>query len=211
MFKVFKRLFDVISAMLALLVLSPVLLVLTILVRVNLGAPILFRQKRTGKNMKPFYINKFRTMTNEKDADGNLLPDDQRQTKFGCFLRSTSLDELPELLNIIVGDMSVIGPRSLPPVYDDYYTEYEKKRFSVRGGLIPPDSVEESAIISWDKQLECEARYAQTLSLKNDIKILISVFRILFTRKQSDYGTYVRRPLNEEREKAADGVYQTTH
>ena len=138
-------------------------------------------------------------MTNDTDEDGNLLPDEQRQTKFGKWLRSSSLDELPELLNIIKGDMAVIGPRPLPPVYDDYYTEEEKKRFLVRGGLVTPDSVDPSPVISWDKQLQYEADYGENVSLIKDLKIFVGVFRILLRRTETDYGEYVREALNVER------------
>ena len=140
-------------------------------------------------------------MTNEKDENGNLLPDEARQTKFGGMMRSLSIDELPELLCIIKGDMSVIGPRPLPPTYDAYYTEKELKRFDVRGGLIPPDSVDPEAVISWDKQFEYEAKYAENFSLKNDLKIFFNVFKIIFQRRQTEYGNFVREPLNKEREK----------
>lgn len=140
-------------------------------------------------------------MTNETDENGELLPDEKRQTKFGGFLRSSSLDELPELLCIIKGEMSVIGPRPLPPIYDDFYTENELKRFNVRGGLIPPDSVDSQAVIPWEKQFEYEAEYAENLCLRNDIRIFINVFKIIFQRGQTDYGNYVREPLNKEREK----------
>ena len=150
---------------------------------------------------KSFYIRKLRSMTDERDESGALLPDEKRLTKFGRFLRSSSLDELPELLSIIKGDMSVIGPRPLPPVYNSYFTEREMKRFDVRSGLIPPDSVDSSAIISWDEQLEYEADYAETLSLKKDLSIFLGVFKIIFQRKYTDYGGFVRMPLNEERKK----------
>lgn len=199
LFRAFKRVFDFVSALLLFIVISPLFLVLMILVRVKIGSPIFFTQERSGLHQKSFYIKKFRSMTNERDADGNLLPDDQRLTKFGRLLRSSSLDELPELLSIIKGDMSVIGPRPLPPTYNQYYTERELKRFEVRGGLLPPDSVENSAIITWDKQLEYEASYAENLSLKNDLRIFFSAISIVFTRNETDYGTYVRKSLIEER------------
>lgn len=199
LFRAFKRVFDFVSALLLFIVISPLFLVLMILVRVKIGSPIFFTQERSGLHQKNFYIKKFRSMTNERDSDGNLLPDDQRLTKFGRLLRSSSLDELPELLSIIKGDMSVIGPRPLPPTYNQYYTERELKRFEVRGGLLPPDSVEDSAIITWDKQLEYEASYAENLSLKNDLRIFFSAISIVFTRNETDYGTYVRKSLIEER------------
>ncbi len=199
MYLVVKRCFDFLSSILLFIVISPLFVALAVLVRTNLGSPIFFHQVRSGKGMKPFGMIKFRTMTNEKDAEGNLLPDEQRFTKFGKWLRSSSLDELPELINIIKGDMSVIGPRPLPPVYDDYYNEEEKKRFWVRGGLITPDSVDSSPVISWDKQLAYEADYGEYVSLKKDWKIFMGVFRILLRRTETDYGEYVREPLNIER------------
>ena len=199
MYLVFKRCFDFISSLLLLIVISPLFLVLALLVRLKMGSPIIFHQVRTGKGMKQFGMTKFRTMTNATDAEGNLLPDEQRQTKFGKWLRSSSLDELPELLNIIKGDMAVIGPRPLPPVYDDYYTEEEKKRFLVRGGLVTPDSVDPSPVISWDKQLQYEADYGENVSLIKDLKIFVGVFRILLRRTETDYGEYVREALNVER------------
>lgn len=199
MYKIIKRAFDFISALLLFIVISPFFCVLAIIVRIKMGSPIFFHQIRTGKGMKQFGMTKFRTMTNATDSDGNLLPDEERLTKFGKWLRSSSMDELPELLNIIKGEMSVIGPRPLPRIYDDYYTEEEKKRFLVRGGLITPDSVDPQPVISWDKQLAYEADYGENLSFKKDISIFIGVFRILFRRTTTDYGEFVREPLNVER------------
>ena len=199
MFKIFKRIFDIISASLLFLLISPFFVVLMLFVRILIGSPIFFTQARTGLNGQIFYIFKFRTMTNDVDLNGDLLPDEMRQTPFGTFLRSSSLDELPELLSIIKGDMSVIGPRPLPPIYDDYYTNYEKNRFKVRGGLIPPDSIYHNPTITWDEQLKCEAEYANDLCLKKDIEIFLSVINILSNRNNSDYGMYVRKPLNIER------------
>ena len=199
-FRFFKRLFDIISASLLLLIISPLFILLIILVKFNIGSPVFFTQERTGMHQKRFKLIKFRTMTNEKDENGNLLPDENRQTKFGGLLRSSSLDELPELFCIIKGDMSVIGPRPLPPIYDAYYTKEELKRFEVRGGLIPPDSIDSSAVISWDKQFEYEANYAKNLSFKNDLNIFLNVFRIIFQRNKADYGDFIREPLNKERE-----------
>ncbi len=164
-----------------------------------MGSPIFFRQIRSGMHQKNFSIIKFRTMSDKRDEKGSLLPDEKRQTPFGNFLRSTSLDELPELLSIIKGDMSLVGPRPLPPEYNAFFTKREMKRFEVRSGLIPPDSVEKTAFISWDKQLEYEAAYVENLSLTNDFKILISACRIVLFRKENNYGSYVRLPLDKER------------
>lgn len=199
MYKIFKRVFDFVSSLILLIIISPIFLILALLVRVNLGKPVFFKQIRSGKGMKPFGITKFRTMTDGRDEQGNLLPDEQRATKFGKWLRSTSLDELPELINIIKGEMSVIGPRPLYPKYNDYYTEEEKKRFLVRGGLVTPDSVDPNPVIPWDKQFQYEADYAENLSFKKDLSIFIGVFRILFKRNTTNYGAYTRMPLDVER------------
>lgn len=199
MYRIFKRVFDFTSALCLFIVISPLFLILCILVRWKLGSPIFFKQARTGKGDKIFNLCKFRTMTDERDADGNLLPDEQRLVGLGKWLRSSSLDELPELLNIIKGDMAVIGPRPLYPKYDDYYTEYEKSRFKVRGGLIPPESMYFDNYVTWDKQLKYEADYANNLSLALDVRILISVFKLIFLRTRTDYGEYVRDSLIVER------------
>lgn len=199
MFKFVKRAFDLCSSLALFIVISPFFLILALLVRINLGSPIFFRQTRAGKDMKNFSIMKFRTMTNAKDEDGNLLPDEERFTKFGRWLRSSSLDELPELFNIINGDMSVIGPRPLPPSYNEYYKPEEMARFNVRGGLVTPDSVDMNPIITWDRQFEYEAEYGSNLSFKKDLMIFVGVFRILFKRTKTDYGEYVRLPLSVER------------
>lgn len=199
MYRIVKRFLDVISASLLLIVFSPLFVFLIIMVRAKLGTPVFFRQTRSGKGMKPFGLVKFRTMTNEKDRNGDLLPDAMRFTKFGHWLRSTSLDELPELVNIIKGDMSVIGPRPLPPIYDTYYTERELKRFSVRSGLISPESVDNNPFISWDDQLEYDAVYAEQFSFKQDVRIFFRVFRMLFKRYKGDLGGWSREMLNVER------------
>lgn len=199
MYKFFKRSFDFISSLCLFIVISPLFLVLCILVRVKLGSPVFFKQARTGMNGKVFYLYKFRTMTDERDTDGKLLPDNKRLVGFGKWLRSTSLDELPELLNIIKGDMAVIGPRPLYPRYNDYYTDYEKSRFKVRGGLVPPESMYLDNYLTWDKQLKYEADYANNVSLKLDIKILISVFKLILLRTNSNYGSYTRESLDMER------------
>lgn len=198
-YSIFKRAFDLTSALLLFIVISPVFLVLMICARFSIGSPIFFCQERSGRGEKPFKLIKFRTMTDDRDAEGNLLPDPQRQTKFGRFLRNSSLDELPELLNIIKGDMAVIGPRPLYMKYNSYFTEYERRRNSVRGGLIPPESLYHDSFLTWDKQLKYEADYAENLSLTLDVQILISVFKTMFRRNKEDYGEYDRQALDVER------------
>lgn len=200
-YKIFKRCFDFTAALCLFIVISPLFGVLAILVRIKMGSPILFKQARTGLGGKTFYIRKFRTMTNTTDMEGNLLPDDQRFVSFGKWLRSNSLDELPELFNILNGDMAVIGPRPLPPAYNDYYTEYEKSRFKVCGGLIPPESLYYDSFVTWDKQLKYEADYANELCFSLDMRLLISVFKTIFLRAETDYGEYVREALTVERAK----------
>lgn len=199
MYKVFKRIFDFSSASFLFIVISPILLILMVLVRINLGKPIFFKQQRSGMKQNPFYLIKFRTMSNAKDKNGDLLPDHLRVTKFGVFLRSTSLDELPELINIIKGDMSVIGPRPLPCKYDAYYKETELSRFNVRGGLISPDVVEQVPVVPWDQQLSLEADYGNHVSFKLDFIIFFAVFKTLFKRADSNFGNYERIALDEER------------
>lgn len=206
MYRIFKRLFDIVSATLLFIVLLPLFLILMLLVRINLGSPVFFKQERTGMYEKKFNIIKFRTMTDAKDEQGNYHPDEKRVTKFGKFLRSTSLDELPELICIINGAMSVIGPRPLPPIYDSYYAEAEKARFQVRSGLIPPDVAKSQAVITWDDQFECEAEYSTNLSFLLDLKIFFSVFKVMTLRSTTDYGGYIREPLNLKR--AGKAIYR---
>lgn len=198
-YKMFKRAFDFTSALLLVIIISPIFLILMLCAWISIGRPIFFYQERSGMNEKPFGLIKFRTMTNAKDANGNLLSDSNRLTKFGRFLRNSSLDELPELLNIIKGDMAVIGPRPLYLKYNQYYTDYERKRNKVRGGLIPPESLYHDSFLTWEKQLKYEADYAEKLSLKLDLKILFSVFKTMLRRNKEDYGAYSRKPLDVER------------
>lgn len=170
--KCLKRCLDFLLSLCGIIVLSPVLLILGILVRVKLGSPVLFWQERPGKQERIFTLCKFRTMTDEKNAEGKLLPDAVRLTKFGKFLRSTSLDELPELFNILKGDMSIIGPRPLLVSYLPYYTEREKLRHSVRPGLTGLAQVSGRNFIDWDKRLEKDVEYVENLSFRMDLKVL---------------------------------------
>lgn len=170
--KVVKRLIDVIISGLGLIILSPVLLVLCILVRVKLGSPVLFTQERPGKNEKIFKLYKFRSMTDERDEKGELLPDEVRLTRFGKLLRSTSLDELPELLNILKGDMSLIGPRPLLVRYLPYYTEEERHRHDVRPGLTGLAQVNGRNALGWEDRFAYDLQYVNNLSFGMDIKVL---------------------------------------
>lgn len=170
--KVVKRLIDVIISGLSLIILSPVLLVLCILVRVKLGSPVLFTQERPGKDEKIFKLYKFRSMTDARDEKGELLPDEVRLTKFGKLLRSTSMDELPELFNILKGDMSLIGPRPLLVRYLPYYTEEERHRHDVRPGLTGLAQVNGRNALGWEDRFSYDLQYVNNLSLGMDIKVL---------------------------------------
>lgn len=178
-----KRLFDIVVALSALLVLSPVLLVVAVLVRVKLGSPVLFRQKRPGKNERTFNMLKFRTMTDERDEQGNLLPDSVRLTPFGSLLRKTSLDELPELLNILRGNMSLVGPRPLLHEYLPYYTERERKRHNVRPGLTGLAQVSGRNNLGWDARLAMDVDYVENQSFWLDIKILLKTVAQVLKRQ----------------------------
>ena len=167
-----KRCLDFLLSLCGLILLSPVLLILAVLVRVKLGSPVLFKQERPGRNEKIFTLCKFRTMTDEKDEKGNLLPDAVRLTKFGKFLRGTSLDELPELLNILKGDMSIVGPRPLLVSYLPYYSERERLRHSVRPGLTGLAQVSGRNYIDWDRRLAKDVEYVENLSFRMDMKVL---------------------------------------
>lgn len=175
-----KRLLDIIISGFALLVLSPVIALLAILVRVKLGSPVIFQQERPGYQTRIFTLKKFRTMTNEKDADGRLLPDGERLTGFGRLLRRTSLDELPELWNIFCGDMSLIGPRPLLVSYLPYYTEREQLRHTVRPGLTGLAQVSGRNFIEWDKRLEKDVEYVENISFLLDAKIFFTTIKKVF-------------------------------
>ena len=170
--KIVKRLIDVIVSGLGLIILSPVLLVLCILVRVKLGSPVLFTQERPGKDEKIFKLYKFRSMTDARDEKGELLSDEVRLTHFGKLLRSTSLDELPELFNILKGDMSLIGPRPLLVRYLPYYTEEERHRHDVRPGLTGLAQVNGRNALGWEDRFSYDLQYVNNLSLGMDIKVL---------------------------------------
>ena len=181
--KYIKRILDLILSLMALIVLMPLMIIIGILVRINLGSPIIFKQKRPGKNEKIFTLYKFRTMTDKRDIDGNLLPDEYRLTKFGKFLRSTSLDELPELINIIKGDMAIVGPRPMLVEYLPYYTEEEKHRHDVRPGLTGLAQVNGRNAISWEEKLKYDTEYIKKISFYSDLKIIFKTIKKTIKRE----------------------------
>lgn len=177
-----KRCLDFLLSLAALIILSPVLLLVAILVRCKLGSPILFKQKRPGLHEKIFCMYKFRTMTDAKDADGNLLPDEMRLTKFGKLLRSTSLDELPELFNILKGDMAIVGPRPLLVQYLPRYNERQHHRHDVRPGFTGLAQVNGRNSISWQEKFEWDVKYVENVSFLMDLRIIAKTVKVVLKR-----------------------------
>lgn len=177
-----KRCLDFLLSLAALIILSPVLLLVAILVRCKLGSPILFKQKRPGLHEKIFCMYKFRTMTDAKDADGNLLPDEVRLTKFGKLLRSTSLDELPELFNILKGDMAIVGPRPLLVQYLSRYNERQHHRHDVRPGFTGLAQVNGRNSISWQEKFEWDVKYVENVSFLMDLRIIAKTVKVVLKR-----------------------------
>lgn len=182
--KYIKRPMDFILSLLAIIVLSPVLGVTALLVRIKLGSPVLFSQERPGKDEKIFKMYKFRTMTDERDSDGNLLPDEDRLTKFGRILRKTSLDELPELFCILKGDMSIIGPRPLLVKYLELYDENQKRRHEVRPGLSGLAQINGRNAISWEEKFEWDIKYVDNITFIGDIKIILVTLWKAFVKEE---------------------------
>ena len=178
----FKRLLDILLSLCILVLLSPVYVILIVLVRIKLGSPVFFRQERPGLNGEIFTLYKFRTMTDARDKDGKLLPDKDRLTSFGKFLRSSSLDELPEFFNILKGDMSFIGPRPLLVSYLPYYTERESLRHTVRPGLTGLAQVSGRNFIDWDRRLAKDVEYVERLSFLMDLKVLFLSVKVVLCR-----------------------------
>jgi undecaprenyl phosphate N,N'-diacetylbacillosamine 1-phosphate transferase len=181
--KYLKRAQDFVLSLLALIFLSPLLIIIAILVRFKLGSPVLFVQRRPGLNEKPFNLYKFRTMTSQKDKDGNLLDDSIRLTKFGKLLRSTSLDELPELMNIIRGDMSLVGPRPLLVEYLSLYNEVQKRRHEVRPGLSGLAQVNGRNAISWDDKFKLDIKYVDNITFMGDWTIIFLTLKKVFIKE----------------------------
>lgn len=178
-----KRFIDIICALLAIVVFSWLYIILAVLVRVKLGSPVLFKQKRPGKNGEIFTLYKFRTMTDKRDENGNLLPDDVRLTKFGKLLRKTSLDELPEAFNILKGDMSVVGPRPLLVEYLPMYNETERRRHEVRPGLTGYAQVKGRNSITWEEKFALDVEYVDKISFFFDVKIVFMTVWKAFVKK----------------------------
>lgn len=197
--KYFKRLLDIVLSGLALIILSPVMLIIAFLVRINLGSSVIFKQKRPGKDEKIFVMYKFRSMTDEKDKTGKLLSDDERLTKFGKWLRSTSLDELPELWNIFKGDMSIIGPRPLLVKYLPYYTEEERYRFVVRPGLTGITQVNGRNMLQWNERLAMDAEYIKNISFLLDLSIVLKTVKKVIRREDVVIGNQILKDLDDER------------
>ncbi len=211
--KFFKRAIDLILSFIALVGLSPILLILMIVGAIAMGGNPFFTQMRPGKisektgKEKIFKLVKFRTMSNKKDPDGNLLPDEVRLNKYGKLLRSTSLDELPELWNILKGDMSIVGPRPLAVQYLPFYTETERVRHFVRPGLTGLAQVSGRNSLKWEDKFEYDVEYVRNLTLKNDIKIILKTIQTVFKREDIgvrgtetlvDFDTYRKKQMEEE-------------
>ena len=181
--KYIKRILDFIFALIGIIITSPILLILYILVLIFMGFPAIFKQERPGKDEKIFKLYKFRTMTNKKDENGKLLPDADRLTKFGKFLRKSSLDELPEFFNILFGQMSFIGPRPLLVKYLEFYTEEERHRHDVRPGLTGLAQVSGRNLLNWEDRFQKDIEYVNNVNFKNDVKILFKTVLVVFKRE----------------------------
>jgi len=187
--KYIKRLLDILLSLTALVVLSPILLVVALLVRIKLGSPVIFHQERPGYHEQIFKLCKFRSMTDERDADGNLLPDAVRLTHFGRVLRATSLDELPELWNILKGDMSLIGPRPLLVKYLPLYNEFQHHRHDVKPGLTGWAQVNGRNTVSWEERFEMDVYYVQHQSFGLDLKILFLTVAVVLKHNDVNSAT----------------------
>lgn len=182
--KYFKRLLDIICAVLALVVFSWLYIIIAVLVRIKLGSPVIFSQERPGKDEKIFKLYKFRTMTDERDENGKLLPDKQRLSKFGIWLRRCSLDELPEAWNILRADMSVVGPRPLLVEYLPLYNERQKRRHEVRPGLSGLSQINGRNAISWEEKFEYDLEYIENISFWLDVKIIAATVKKAFVKME---------------------------
>lgn len=181
--KYFKRLLDIIISLAIIFLFWWLILIVAILVKIFLGSPVIFKQERPGKDEKIFTLYKFRTMTDEKDSEGNLLPDEKRLNKFGKFLRSTSLDELPEIINVLKGEMSFVGPRPLLVEYLELYDEKQKYRHKVRPGLTGLAQINGRNDTTWEARLNYDVEYVKNVTFMNDMEIIFKTIKLVFTRK----------------------------
>lgn len=200
-----KRILDIVLSVAGIVLLCPIYLVVAVLVRVKLGSPVIFCQERPGKDEKIFKLYKFRSMTDERDENGELLPDAVRLTKFGRVLRSTSLDELPELFNILKGDMSVVGPRPLAVQYLPYYNEVERHRHDVRPGLTGLAQVNGRTALDWEKRFAYDLEYIENLSIIMDVKVFLKTIQKVFLHEdiveagcQGSFDDFRRQQQKEE-------------
>lgn len=181
--KFIKRTLDCLLAIIALIVLSPLLFIVAIAVRIKLGSPVIYTQERPGLGEKIFKLRKFRSMSDKRDSDGNLLPDGERLTDFGKRLRSTSLDELPELINVVKGDMALVGPRPLLVQYLERYDEHQARRHEVRPGFTGLAQVNGRNAISWEEKFDWDVEYVDHITFFGDLKILLDTVRVVFKRE----------------------------
>ncbi|MBU3205222.1 sugar transferase [Clostridium algidicarnis] len=207
----FKRPMDFVLSLIAIIVLSPVMLVVSILVKTKLGSPVIFKQKRPGLNEKVFIMYKFRTMTDERDKFGELLSDENRLTEFGKMLRTTSLDELPGLFNILKGDMSIVGPRPLMEAYLPYYRENERCRHDVRPGLTGLAQVNGRSFISWEEIFKYDLEYVSDILFINDIKIIWRTVGTVLGRKNIADITQAKKDDDGELNFTVDGNNVVLH
>jgi lipopolysaccharide/colanic/teichoic acid biosynthesis glycosyltransferase len=189
-----KRIFDVLVSLVLVVVLSPLFILIATVVAIGLGRPILFRQERTGKNGKPFVMLKFRSMSDAKDSNGQLLPDDFRLTRIGTFLRKSSLDEIPEVINILSGHMSIVGPRPLPVQYLSRYSESQSRRLLVRPGLTGLAQVNGRNNLSWDEKFELDCEYVEKFTFLLDLKIVLKTAKLLLIPKNVNAVGYATAP-----------------
>lgn len=193
-----KRIMDIVISLLGLIVIFPLLLILSLMIWVQLGRPVFFTQVRPGQHGQPFRMIKFRSMTNETDTDGNLLPNEERTTSFGNFLRSTSLDELPELINVLKGDMSLVGPRPLLMDYLPYFTNEQNRRHEIKPGITGWAQVNGRNAINWDEKLRLDIWYVDNRSIGLDLKILWLTVLKVFKREGITHKGHVGMPRFDE-------------
>ncbi|WP_226581075.1 sugar transferase [Halobacillus litoralis] len=197
-----KRLSDLFAALATIIILSPLIATVGLLVKLTLGSPVIFKQKRVGQHCETFIVYKFRSMRNAKDGDGNDLPDDKRITAFGKFIRMSSLDELPQLWNVLKGDMSLVGPRPLLVKYLPYYTPEENKRHLVRPGITGLAQVSGRNCLGWEKRLALDIKYVETMSIRMDLYILMqTIQKVLLRDGMIEVQREVLSDLDVERKK----------